>query len=190
MEIARIAVDQVEAAIYNPREDLKPDDPAYVAIKRSLDTWGLVEPLVWNSRSGNLVSGHQRFKILVAQGISHVEVSVVDLDQPSEMALNVALNRVVGRWDDVKLSDLLSGLAESAVDLSVTGFDVEELADLTASLDPKLFTPAVGNVLVERQVTQADMATAAMREKKKMKGEKKAQDVLCPHCGGSFGVAL
>lgn len=46
----------------------------------------LVEPLVWNKRTGNLVGGHQRLKILKEQGRTEVEVSVVDLSPIKEKA--------------------------------------------------------------------------------------------------------
>lgn len=68
MRISKIPVSRIKPAVYNPRKDLKPDDTEYRRLVRSLDEFGCVEPLVWNQRTGNLVGGHQRFKVLVAQG--------------------------------------------------------------------------------------------------------------------------
>jgi ParB-like chromosome segregation protein Spo0J len=81
MEVKRVPIRRLKPAKYNPRKDLKPGDPEYDKLKRSVEQWDLVEPLVWNKRSGNLVGGHQRLKILEERGDTEVEVSVVDLGQ-------------------------------------------------------------------------------------------------------------
>ena len=80
MDVQRIPLARIKAAAYNPRKDLRPGDPEYEKLRRSIERWDLVEPLVWNRRTGNLVGGHQRLKILEARGDTEVEVSVVDLD--------------------------------------------------------------------------------------------------------------
>ncbi len=110
MMIRKISVSRIKPAVYNPRKDLKPDDAEYQRLVRSLDEFGCVEPLIWNQRTGNLVGGHQRFKVLVAQGNQEIDVSVVDLPLDQEKALNIALNKVAGEWDDDKLASLLAEL--------------------------------------------------------------------------------
>ncbi len=55
MQIQTIPLGKINPAPYNPRKDLKPDDPEYKQLVRSLDEFGCVEPLVWNKRTGNLV---------------------------------------------------------------------------------------------------------------------------------------
>lgn len=128
MNIQKIKIDQINPAAYNPRLDLKPGDAEYERLKRSIDTFGYVEPLVWNSRTGNLVGGHQRLKILLEQGAREVEVSVVDLNLEKEKALNVALNKVRGDWDKEKLGQLLAELEKIPdFDVTLTGFDVPEI---------------------------------------------------------------
>ena len=42
MNIQKISVDQLKPAKYNPRKDLKPGDPAYEKIRRSLHEFGLL----------------------------------------------------------------------------------------------------------------------------------------------------
>ena len=96
MHIQTILINQINPAPYNPREDLKPGDPEYDKLKKSIDEFGYVEPLVWNKQTQTLVSGHQRFKILKEQGIKEVEVSVVNLSLDKEKALNLALNKIRG----------------------------------------------------------------------------------------------
>ncbi len=131
MDIRKIPVSMINPAPYNPRIDLQPDDPDYEKLKRSIEDFGYVEPLVWNERTGNLVGGHQRLKILVnEQGATEVEVSVVDLDETREMALNLALNKIRGDWDEEKLAQVLAELQESDLDVTLTGFDQEEVMEL------------------------------------------------------------
>jgi ParB-like chromosome segregation protein Spo0J len=90
----------------------------------------LVEPLVWNKQTGNLVGGHQRLKVLKEQGVKEVEVSVVDLSETKEKALNIALNKVQGDWDLPKLKDLLQEIDTGEFDIGITGFDTDEIENL------------------------------------------------------------
>ena len=90
---------EINPAKYNPRKDLKPGDPAYEKLKRSMTEFGYVEPIIWNEETGNIVGGHQRYKILVEEGNTEVECVVVKLSPEREKALNVALNKVTGDWE-------------------------------------------------------------------------------------------
>ena len=93
MDIRNVPIEQINPAPYNPREDLRPDDPRFKKLVKSVGEFGLVEPLVWNKRSGNLVGGHQRLKVLRARGEMTAPVVVVDLSPERERALNLALKR-------------------------------------------------------------------------------------------------
>jgi len=130
MIVENISIDKINPAPYNPRKDLKPGDEEYEKLKRSIHEFGYVEPLVWNKHTGNLVGGHQRFKILLDEGIASVDVSVVDLHENDEKALNIALNKIEGDWDNAKLKDLLEDLDNGAYDLELTGFDMDEIESL------------------------------------------------------------
>jgi len=131
MRIEKIAVERIQMAVYNPRVDLKPGDRDYESLKKSINTFGLVEPLVWNKRNGNLVGGHQRLKILIAAGFTEVEVSVVDLDPVQEKALNLALNKIQGAWDNDKLAVLVEELTKIPdFDMGLTGFDLPEVSEI------------------------------------------------------------
>lgn len=131
MNIQKVEVKLINSAPYNPRVDLKPGDEEYEKLKKSIQTFGYVEPLVWNKRTGNLVSGHQRFKILLEQGMAEVEVSVVDLSLAQEKALNLALNKIRGEWDENKLADLLAELRGMPdFDMGLTGFTLPEVTDV------------------------------------------------------------
>lgn len=136
MKIQKIHTSKINPAPYNPRKDLQPNDPEYQKLKRSIDEFGCVEPLVWNARSGNLVGGHQRFKILLDQGLTAVQVSVVDLPPEREKALNIALNKISGDWDEQKLAELLDELVNfPEIDVEITGFTIPDIDDLLAKVN-------------------------------------------------------
>lgn len=59
LNMQTMPIDRLKPAKYNPRKDLKPGDPAYEKIKRSLHDFGYVDPIVWNEVTGNIVGGHQ-----------------------------------------------------------------------------------------------------------------------------------
>ncbi|MFP3589850.1 ParB N-terminal domain-containing protein, partial [Paraburkholderia sp. SIMBA_055] len=80
--------------------DLKPGDKAYEELKASIEHFGYIDPLIWNEKTGNLVGGHQRFKILLESNPTEIKVSVVSLNEKEEKALNIALNKIEGDWDE------------------------------------------------------------------------------------------
>lgn len=123
-------------ADYNPRLALRPGDPEYDALVKSIEKFGLVEPIVWNERSGRVVGGHQRLQVLIdlGWGDKDITVSRVDLDEADERALNVALNKIEGRWDDNKLAELLTQIDDSQL-LDLTGFTAMEMDDVLRRAD-------------------------------------------------------
>ena len=139
LNLKTIPIDSIVTAVYNPRIDLQPGDPEYEKIKKSIEEYGLVEPLVWNTRNSVLVGGHQRLKVLKDLGHTEVDVSVVDIENESkEKALNLALNRISGDWDKDKLGDVLSDLHAQGFDLSITGFTEPELSKHVEALQKNL----------------------------------------------------
>lgn len=131
MEILKVKVTEINPAAYNPRVDLRPGDSDYEKLKASINTFGYVDPVIWNRRTGNLVGGHQRLKILIEQGAQEIEASVVDLDLTQEKMLNLALNRITGKWEPDKLAQLLQELQQIPdLDLGLAGFDVPEISQI------------------------------------------------------------
>lgn len=130
MKIRKISVDELIPAEYNPRKDLQPGDDEYEKLRKSIREFGYVEPIVMNERTGRVVGGHQRLKVLKEEGYNEVDVIVVDFDESREKALNIALNKISGEWDESKLKDLLIEIDTGEFDIEVTGFDETEIADL------------------------------------------------------------
>lgn len=130
MIIEKIKIQDLIPADYNPRKDLQPGDAEYEKIKRSLEEFGYVDPVIWNKTTGRIVGGHQRLKVLESMGRTEVECVVVELDEEKEKALNVALNKISGDWDKEKLAVLITDLDAVDFDISLTGFDPAEIDDL------------------------------------------------------------
>src|SRR5213593_3186227 len=102
------------ASPYNPRRISEHD---LAALRRSLKFFGTVEPIVVNRRSGHIVGGHQRVRAAEAEEIATLPVVYVDLDDPSEKQLCIAMNRISGEWDPEKLEAVLADLKAGGADL-------------------------------------------------------------------------
>jgi DNA modification methylase len=131
MIIKKMKIDDLLPADYNPRKDLKPGDIEYEKIKKSIDEFGYIEPIIINAKNKNtIIGGHQRLKILKELGYDEVDCSIVKLDWEQEKTLNIALNKLSGDWDETKLKDILSELEDIDIDMELTGFDKTELDEL------------------------------------------------------------
>lgn len=130
MEIVKVKIKDIKTAKYNPRKDLTASDTEYKRIEKSLEFFGMLEPVVLN-KDNTLVSGHQRLKVLKSKGYDEVDAVYVDLSRIDEKTLNIALNKIKGEWDYGKLRDLMQELAENETDLEITGFDDFEIKMLT-----------------------------------------------------------
>lgn len=127
MQIEKLKTSLLIPADYNPRKDLKPGDPEYEKLKRSIEQFGYVEPVIWNKTTGRVVGGHQRLKVLLDLGLTEVECVIIEMDEEKEKALNIALNKISGDWDKNKLALLIADLQGADFDVSLTGFDPAEL---------------------------------------------------------------
>ena len=121
MEFKKLNVDMLIPATYNPRKDLKPGDKEYEKIKNSINEFGYVEPIIVN-KDMTIIGGHQRLKVLKHLGYTEVDCVVVEVDKTKEKALNVALNKVTGSWNEALLAELIKDLQEVDFDVSLTGF--------------------------------------------------------------------
>lgn len=172
MDIRTISVELINATTYNPRIDLRPGDPEYEKLRHSLNEFGYVDPIIWNEQTGNMVGGHQRYKVLVnEQGRTELAVSVVNLDPERERLLNLALNKVSGRWDDEALAQLLGELQQGSLDISLSGFDADEIDELIAE-----FTEPPADQLGDFQNRELDVADF----------DESRFECKCPRCGFVF----
>jgi len=118
----------IDPADYNPRAI---DEDGLRALGTSVKEFGLVEPLVWNEKTGRLVGGHQRLKVLLEQGYEETEVVVVDLDENREKALNLQLNNPHAQgWFTDDVYDLVQTLAMTDLGELVNDLRLLDLADI------------------------------------------------------------
>ena len=135
MKVQQVDPASLVPADYNPRQI---SEHQQEALKRSLDRWGFVEPVVANKKTGRIVGGHQRVDAALALAVATVPVHWVDIEEDSEKALNIALNKISGDWNEGLLGELLAELEQGGQDLEDLGFDAEELQALIDSTSPAL----------------------------------------------------
>lgn len=127
IETTRMKLADLNGATYNPRK-IKPQQ--LKALKKSIEKFGILDPLIVNRQTGNtIVGGHQRYRI--AQELKHedVPVNVIDVSPEDEKVLNVALNNIGGEFDKPKLEALLKEVVTfENLDLELTGFRPEDIS--------------------------------------------------------------
>lgn len=133
MILKEMELKKLKTAAYNPRVRLEPGMEEFEKLKNSIETFGYVEPIVWNERTGNVVGGHQRLAVLQYLKKKKAFVSVVDMDETQEKLLNLALNKAKGEWDEEKLESLLKDVNPEC--LENTGFGADEIAILLGDGD-------------------------------------------------------
>ena len=177
--IDRIERTQIQNAPYNPRQI---DDHARKKLKENLRTVGLLEPIIWNKRTGNIVSGHQRMSILddlSKVGDKYVlDVAVADLSEKDEKQQNIFMNNTSaqGTYVDDGLAKLIIG---DGIDYKKAGFDDMDLQmrfDGTDHMDT-IFDITDAPASVQRDMTELDKIQRLKRERKEHRErDKEAND--------------
>ena len=128
----------LKPAKYNPRKNLTPGDPEYEAIRRSIEAFDYVDPIIAN-KDGTIIGGHQRYRVLSDLGYENATVVIVDKTKDEEKALNIALNKATGDWDIRKLAELIGEIDMSDLDATLTGFNREQIEQLIGQIDTDWF---------------------------------------------------
>ena len=103
-------------------------------LRSSLREFGFVNPVIID-QNFNVVAGHGRLMAAREEGFTEVPCVLVDyLTEAQRKAYILADNRYAedAGWDEEMLRVEIEALQEQAFDLSLTGFDADELADLFA----------------------------------------------------------
>lgn len=106
MKIEKLKTKLLLPADYNPRKDLKPGDAEYDKLKRSIEQFGYVEPVIWNKTTGRVVGGHQRLKVLLDLEMTEVECVVIEMDEDKEKALKFDVDAELEKPAMTKLGDV------------------------------------------------------------------------------------
>ena len=139
-------VDHKLAVVHVPIGDLRPDpanprrisDAELDSLTRSIRQFGFVDPVIARREDKSVIGGHQRLLAARRLGLASVPVILLDLSGDQARLLNLALNKISGSWDEELLARLLAELdAAPEVDLSLSGFDDDEIAKLLKLLDAR-----------------------------------------------------
>lgn len=146
VELEEISITDITPSEYNPR---RISEEEYDKLAKSLNSFGVVDPIIVNLQNNHIIGGHQRYDVLHEQYIQDntkysklhllrlgdigwvfpdTELTVKSDDH--EKALNLALNKISGEWDEPKLKPLLEDLSLKGFDIELTGFDEPELKEL------------------------------------------------------------
>ena len=154
---------------YLPIGDLKPDlfiprrisDEELEALTRSIQQFGLVDPIIVRRADLTVIGGHQRLVAARRLGYDAVPVVLVDLSQEQARLLNVALNKIAGTWDQELLARLLKDLSiVPELDLSLSGFSEDELQKLLKSLEARDKRDKIEDFNLEDALAAAEATSA------------------------------
>lgn len=158
MEWRTIPIGDLRPATYNPRKKLKAGDKEYEKIKNSIQEFGYVEPIIVNYDM-TVIGGHQRLTVLKDLGYTEVECVVLNIeDEHKVKALNIALNKITGAWNEQLLADLLVDLQSADFNTDFTGFEPAEIDQLFSKVHNKKITEDdfdVGAELQKPTIAQA-----------------------------------
>ena len=126
IQITNADIWKLKPAKYNPR---KMSGEALKRLKKSLQHFGTVDPLIVRKSDNMVIGGHQRLRAMQELGYITAPVVYIEVDDAQAKALNIQLNNPnsQGEWDEVALVGLLADLKIEIPDVEITGFDVPEI---------------------------------------------------------------
>ena len=137
MKWETLSLDALRPAAYNPRKKLKSGDKEYEKIKNSILEFGYVEPIIVNYDM-TVIGGHQRLTVLKDLGYTEAQCVVLHIEDENKVkALNIALNKITGAWNEQLLADLLVDLQSVEFNLDLTGFEAPEVEQLFSKVHDK-----------------------------------------------------
>lgn len=138
LTIKKMKIADLNPAKYNPRKELKPGDKEFEKLKNSIEHFGYVELIVVNTANHNtVISGHQRLNVLKYLNVDEIECVTVEMNETEEKALNIAMNKVSGEWNEQLLADLIVDLQSVDFNVDLTGFEAPEVEQLFSKVHNK-----------------------------------------------------
>jgi len=137
IELTNMPIDMLTPADYNPRNM---SEKAREGLNNSITSFGLLQPIIWNRQTGNVVGGHQRLYDIISKGATHTDVKVVDWPLAKEKSANIALNHVgvSGTYDEAKLATLLNDISDQdKIDFNFDSLETPEWENLPEIKDPQ-----------------------------------------------------
>lgn len=196
-------VKQLKPAKYNPR---KISSDQLKMLKKALMEYGDLSGIIFNKRTGSLVGGHQRIKVIpsdaeicktvldkpsrtgtIAEGYIIIDgekyqYREVDWDEAREKAANIAANAHGGEWEDEKLDDLLNELGNMEdFDLELTGFSLADIYHQNggeALAGDGALTGKIADMLRKQQAKFKESSDEFYKKKKSKKGHDEVDGYL------------
>jgi ParB-like chromosome segregation protein Spo0J len=135
LAIEQVPIDSLHPDPANPR---RISEEELDSLERSIRQFGFVQPVLARREDGVVIGGHQRLVAARRLGLTTVPVCFLDLSIEQARLLNLALNKIGGSFDDALLARLLADLqAMPEIDLTLSGFGEDEIADLLRSLETR-----------------------------------------------------
>lgn len=128
MKVTRVPISKLRFAPYNPRIM---DGDTFNKLKENIMFFKCYEPLMVNLRTWHVIGGNQKLRAFIELGFTEVDVVLVDFSLEVEKQLNISLNKIVGRFDEPKLTEIfieLQKLPDFKIEL--TGFEPAEVSQL------------------------------------------------------------
>lgn len=151
LKLNYVPIDSLKPFAGNPR---KITEQGLEKIKRSIEEYDFVNPVLAQRGTNMIIAGHQRIKAARAVGLTEVPVIWLDMDDMTAKAYNIADNRLQdeAEWDKHLLGDLFQDIDTGELDLTVTGFDPDEISSLLAA--------DYGPIDLEAYLDELDMSEA------------------------------
>ncbi len=159
LQIEHVAIDELKPDPANPR---RISDAELESLTRSLREYGFVQPVLARREDRIVIGGHQRLLAARRLGMKTVPVTFLDVTIEQARVLNLALNKISGSWDQELLARLVADLSTVAdLDVTLSGFDEDELDQLLKSLDVREKREKVEAFDVDAALESARAATRA-----------------------------
>ena len=135
IQIEQLPIGELRPDPANPR---RISDQELETLTRSINEFGLIDPIIARREDKMVIGGHQRLLAARKLGYKTVPVVLTDLSVEQAHLLNIALNKISGSFDQELLVRMLKELQEVPdIDLSLSCFEEDELKKLLKSLDAR-----------------------------------------------------
>ena len=143
MDFEKINITEIVPAEYNPR---RISEEEFLKLQNSIESFGLVDPIIINLKNNHIIGGHQRYDVLLEEYVGSGEYEQLNIirlgdigwcfsdedmnveSEKTEKMLNIALNKISGQWDEPKLQRVLEDIA---FDFNINSIGFGDLADIT-----------------------------------------------------------
>ncbi|MBQ2654273.1 MAG: DNA modification methylase [Methanobrevibacter sp.] len=178
MKLNEMKITDIIPSEYNPR---KITDEEYIKLSNSIQEFGFVDPIIINLKNNHIIGGHQRYNFLLNQYIQNNKYETLKLlklgdigwifpeteltveNDDYEKALNIALNKISGEWDNEKLNELFQDLQLNEFDLDLTGFTNLELEEFHFEIAEEDILNDTTEIVDDEYVPEDDLTVTVER---------------------------